>query len=192
VKGRDVSQIQPFRALRYATPPGGDVSALLSPPYDVLSDEDKKVLLSRNAHNFVAIDLPHTPPKAAGPESVYAAASQRLQEWRERGVLVQDERPALYVYEQAYTHEGVQHRRRMFFARLRLTPFGEGDVYPHEHTFGGPKEDRLALTKATRANLSPIFGLYPDPRNEVAARLAEACPAEPLLRGTLWRTRSGR
>jgi uncharacterized protein (DUF1015 family) len=91
----------------------------------------------------------------------------------------------LYVYHQAYHYGGSEFVRRMFFARLRLEPFGEGSIFAHERTFGGPKEDRLALTKATQANLSPIFGLYEDGGNIVAQRAEKALAAEPLAFGML-------
>jgi len=181
-----MSVIQPFSAIRYRTQPGQrDISLLLAPPYDVLGEHDKRALLARDPHNFVAIDLPHTPPKAAGPAEVYERAAESLKAWLAAGVLVRDERPALYAYLQQYEHQGVPYTRRMFFARLRIEDFGAGNVYPHERTFGGPKEDRLCLTKATRANLSPIFGLYSDAQNAIARRLEAALPAAPLAEGTL-------
>jgi uncharacterized protein (DUF1015 family) len=89
------------------------------------------------------------------------------------------------VYYQCYRHEGVDYTRKKFFARLRLEPFGEGSIFPHERTFGGPKEDRLALTRATRANLSPIFGLYEDADNVIASALEPATRGTPLCVGTL-------
>ncbi|RMF83423.1 MAG: DUF1015 domain-containing protein [Planctomycetota bacterium] len=178
-------QITPFRAVRYAASENDrDISTRLAPPYDVLSDDDKRELLARDAANFVKIDLPHTPPKDAGPAEVYEEARRQLEAWLADGTMVRDDQPAIYVYHQRFSAGGLEYTRKMFFARLRIEPFGTGSVFPHERTFGGPKEDRLALTKATRANLSPIFGLYEDSENTVAARL-EVAIAEPLLTGRL-------
>ncbi len=177
-----MSDIQPLPAIRYAT---RDVSTKLAPPYDVLSDADKQALLQADPHNFVRIDLPHTPPKAAGPAKLYADARADLEQWLADGVLTRDTAPAIYVYHQHYRSAGQDYVRKMFFARLRLERFGEGSVFPHEQTFGGPKEDRLALTKATETNLSPIFALYPDRGNEVAALLDGALSGESLLSGVL-------
>ena len=179
-----MSLIRPLPAVRYATHPSPDISAFLSPPYDIIDERGKSELLARHAHNFVRLDLPHVPPKSAGPAQAYDAARALLEQWLHDGVLVRDRQPTLYVYHQAYRHAGVAYLRKMFFARLRLEPFGKGSIFPHERTFGGPKEDRLALTKATRANLSPIFGLYEDARNEVAARLERQLAPEPLAYGT--------
>ncbi len=177
-----MSVIRPFRAIRYTA---RDLAALLAPPYDVLTADDKATLLRRDRRNFVAVDLPHVPPKSAGPDSAYQDAARTIDTWLADGTLQRDPLPAIYVYHQRYQHDGERFLRRMFFARLRLEPFGSGSVFPHEQTFGGPKEDRLALTRAARANLSPIFGLYEDPGNAVAGMLAAQIGSEPIAHGTL-------
>ena len=151
-----MSTIRPFAAIRYATTPADhDISARLAPPYDVLGQADKDALLARDAANFTRIDLPHVPPKSAGPAAVYEAARQTLADWLADGTMVHDATPAIYVYHQKYRIAGSEFVRKMFFARLHLEPFGTGSVFPHERTFGGPKEDRLALTRATKANPRP-------------------------------------
>ncbi|MFQ5806791.1 MAG: DUF1015 domain-containing protein [Phycisphaerae bacterium] len=181
-----MSTIRPFPAIRYATgPTSRDISTRLAPPYDVLDRDDKQALLRPDGRNFVQIDLPHIPPKSAGPPEAYAASRQQLEAWLADGTMVQDAQPACYVYHQSYAHGGVDYVRKMFFARLRIEPFGTGSVFPHERTFGGPKEDRLCLTKATRTNLSPIFGLYEDAENVVTRRFERALASEPLAVGTL-------
>ncbi len=180
-----MSIIRPFPAVRYNPDKSRDLSPLLSPPYDIIDDHGKAELLARHPDNFVRVDLPFTPPKAAGPEHLYEGSRVVIDEWLREGVMVRDHQPALYVYHQVYRHHGTAYVRKMFFARLRLEPFGEGSIFPHERTFGGPKEDRLALTKATEANLSPIFGLYEDAQNAVAERLERALDAQPLATGTL-------
>lgn len=178
--------IRPFAAIRYATKPGAvDISTRLAPPYDVLDEKDKRALLAPDSKNFVAVDLPHIPPKSAGPPEVYQASQRQIEVWLAEGVLVYDTQPAIYVYHQIYNHGGTRYVRKMFFARLRIEPFGTGSVFPHERTFGGPKEDRLALMKATRAQLSPIFGLYQDPANVVAGKLEAFLTKESLAEGVL-------
>jgi uncharacterized protein (DUF1015 family) len=180
-----MSTIRPFCAIRYATTEKNpDVSRRLAPPYDVLDQRGKDALLAGDPKNFVKIDLPFVPPKSAGPAEVYAAANQTLRQWLRDGTMLRDPQPRIYVYHQRYTYGGVSYTRKKFFARLRLEPFGQGSVYPHERTFGGPKEDRLALMKATQVNLSPIFGLYEDAKNEVSQLLEQGLPA-PIARGTL-------
>jgi uncharacterized protein (DUF1015 family) len=158
-----MADIRPFLGIRYDTHRfGRDISALLAPPYDVLDASDKEALLAAGMENIVAVDLPHVPPKQAGPEEVYADAAARLEAWREDGVVVSERAPALYRYHQTFQHDGRQITRRMLIARLRLEPFGTGRVFPHEQTFPGAKADRLKLMQATRCNLSAVFGLYSD------------------------------
>ncbi len=179
-----MSTIVPLPAVRYSTRKPDELSRLLAPPYDVLDEAGRRELLGRHPRNFVAVDLPHMPPKSAGPPAAYESSARMIDEWLRDGTLVRDRQPALYVYHQVYRHAGTDYLRKMFFARLRLEPFGAGSIFPHERTFGGPKEDRLALTKATRANLSPIFGLYQDAHNVVARRLERELPREPLQSAT--------
>jgi uncharacterized protein (DUF1015 family) len=179
-------EMTPFRAIRYdADRFGGDLSTVLAPPYDVLGQGDKDALLERSESNVVAVDLPHIPPKSAGPVEVYNQAADRLNEWLTSGVMVREELPALYIYHQQFEHAGQSYTRRMFIARLRLQPFSEGSILPHEKTFGGPKEDRLALMKATECQLSPIFGIYADPEDGIGSMLAATSSAAPLATATL-------
>jgi uncharacterized protein (DUF1015 family) len=172
----NMAQIEPFPAIRYSE---AELSALVAPPYDILGEADKKALLAKDEHNIVAIDLPFVPPKSAGPDTVYQRAAGELTSWLDIRCLVRDSEPALYVYHQTYKLGTKTLTRRMFFCRLRLEPLGDGSVFAHEQTFGGPKEDRLKLTIATRCNLSPIFALYSDPANEVATLLEAAIHREP-------------
>jgi uncharacterized protein (DUF1015 family) len=176
-----MADIQALRAIRYAR---AEQSSVVAPPYDILDADDKAALLAKDAHNIVAVDLPHAPAKEAGPDAVYAEAAERLRRWLAEGVLARDEQPGLYVYHQHFRIEGRAFVRKMFFARLRLEEFGRGQVFPHEQTFGGPKEDRLKLTRATRCNVSPIFSLYSDPENRVAAAFETAVRSGPAATAT--------
>ena len=167
-----MADIQPLAAIRY---PQGEQTALISPPYDVLSSSDKQQLLAKNPHNVVAVDLPHVPPKNAGPAEAYEQAAKTIAAWLQQGVLRRDAAPALYPYEQTYAYDGKTYHRRGLFCRVRLEEFGpHGTIHPHEQTFSGPKEDRLMLMRATHANLSPVFGLYDDAANVVTDKLFAA------------------
>ena len=175
-----MAEIAPFAAVRYdLTKTQGDLSALLAPPYDVLDGEDKEALLARSDRNIVAIDLPHIPPKSAGPPAVYEASAKLLNTWLTDGTLVREPQPALYLYHQEFSYAGQTYTRRKFIARVRLQPFCEGVILPHEQTFGGPKEDRLALMKATKCNISPVFGLFTDPEDQVGTTFSATARREP-------------
>jgi uncharacterized protein (DUF1015 family) len=170
-----MADIAPFAALRYDhTRLSGDLSAVLAPPYDVLDQREKDALLAQHERNIVGIDLPHIPPKSAGPAEAYEASAKMLAAWQAEGVLVREAQPALYVYHQTFDYEGKHYTRKKFIARLRLQPFEEKVVLPHEKTFGGAKEDRLMLMKATHCNVSPVFGLFTDPEHQVETAFSAA------------------
>ncbi|MGB7161205.1 MAG: DUF1015 domain-containing protein [Tepidisphaeraceae bacterium] len=177
-----MAQIRPFAGIRYSKK-HPDISAMIAPPYDVLDEAGKASLQAKHPANIVSVDLPFVPPKSVGPDEVYKLADATLQSWLKSGVLVRDVRPALYPYTQTFDHAGKKFHRRGFIALVKLTPFGE-DVVPHEKTYKGPIEDRLKLMRATQAQLSPIFGLFSDPRNEVTGLLYKSA-GRPELTGTL-------
>lgn len=164
-----------FRAVQYSGG-RGDISALAAPPYDVLDASSKAKLLGRDSRNVVAIDLPHTPAKELGPPQAYSGAGETYRRWLSEGVLRRLDAPAIFAYRQAFAFQGREYARCGVACTIETAPFGRragGGILPHEQTFSGPKEDRLALMKATRAQLSPIFGLHPD-RDGAASRLARA------------------
>jgi uncharacterized protein (DUF1015 family) len=158
-----VPHIRSFRALRYRRDAVPDLAAVVSPPYDVVSPDEQRVLLARDPRNVVRLDLPATEP-GDDPEERYRRAARTLAAWRSDGTLAKDPRPAVYVYEQAYTVPGtsIERTQRGFFGRLRLEPLGQGDVHPHERTLAAPREDRYRLLRATGVNTSPVVGLFGD------------------------------
>jgi uncharacterized protein (DUF1015 family) len=156
-----MADVQPLRALHYDLAKVGSLDAVAAPPYDVIDPEQHAELLSRSPYNVVGIDLPEAGTGGGDP---YAHAAELLERWRAVGAVVRDDEPALWALTQFYVApDGSKHVRRGFFARVRVEDYGPGRIRPHERTHPGPKEDRLRLTRATRANLSPIFSLYSDP-----------------------------
>jgi uncharacterized protein (DUF1015 family) len=175
--------IRPFAGIRYSTKLGKDISKLIAPPYDVLDAKGKAALVAKDAHNVVSIDLPHVPPKQLGPPSAYEAAAKAMNDWLASGVLAKAPRQAVYPYEQTYTHAGKTYHRRGLICLVKLTPFGV-DVIPHEKTYAGPIEDRLHLMHSTGAQLSPVFGLFMDPRDEIMKKVFGAV-TQPMCEATL-------
>jgi uncharacterized protein (DUF1015 family) len=116
----------------------------------------------------VRLELP------GGDGDPYQAAAKTLREWLNRGTLVRDEAPAFYVYQQEFRYGGETRRRRTLFGRLRLEPWDQGTVLPHEQTFRAPKEDRSRLLQSLRLNTSPVFLVYPDSQQQVAPLVARA------------------
>lgn len=179
-----MATIRPFHGIHYANRPDLELSMLLAPPYDVLDEAGKAALQARHPNNIVTIDLPFLPPKSLGPQEVYDKANTTFQAWLSAGVLVKDKRPATYPYSQTYEHNGKTFHRRGFFCLVKLSPFGEGQVVPHEKTYKGPIEDRLRLMHTTGAQMSPVFGLFNDNRGEITKTLFQHI-GKPLLDGHL-------
>jgi uncharacterized protein (DUF1015 family) len=150
-----VAAISPLHALHYDLSRTGGLGPVAAPPYDVIDAAQRAALVARSPYNVVAIDLPN------GAADPYAKAAETLGAWLREGAIVGDPEPALWALEQDYSGpDGRRRTRHGLFARVRVEDYGAGRIRPHERTHPGPKEDRLRLTRATRANLSPIFSLY--------------------------------
>jgi uncharacterized protein (DUF1015 family) len=170
-----MADVQPLRALHYDLGVVGSLSDVAAPPYDVIDPEQRTMLAARSPYNVVRIDLPE------GEPDPYAGAAETLERWRKAGAVVLDHEPALWTLTQDYTGpDGRALTRHGVFARVRVEDYGPGRIRPHERTHPGPKEDRLRLTRATKANLSPIFSLYDDPSGATAAVLRAAEPVDAL------------
>jgi uncharacterized protein (DUF1015 family) len=162
-----MAQVSAFQGVRYDVARVGTLSDVVAPPYDVIDPELQDRLYEASPFNVIRLELNRPEPGARAPEDRYARAAQFLREWLRTGVLRREDHAALYVYHQRFEIDGQSRTRSGFLARVRLEPFGSGKIYPHEQTLAGPKADRLALYHATGFNLSPVFGVYPDPTLEV-------------------------
>ncbi len=170
-----MAEIAPLTPLRYDTTrlPGG-LGSVVAPPYDVISADERTKLAGRDPHNVVRLILPD-----GEGDAKYGSAAKLLAAWRAEGILVRDEEPGFYRYDQTFAPPGSPPgtpsiTRRGFLALVRLVAFSERIVLPHERTLSGPKEDRLKLFRATGTNLSPGFMLYRDAKGALDAPLKEA------------------
>jgi uncharacterized protein (DUF1015 family) len=156
-----MADIAPLWPLRYDA---ALYAAVVAPPYDVIDAKLRQELGERHPHNVVHIDL----PEGEG-EKKYEHAQGLFSEWQEMGVVVRDEAPAYWRYAQTFSPPGggAPMTRMGFLALVRAVPFSERIVLPHERTLAGPKLDRMALSRATRAALSPQFMLYSDPERRL-------------------------
>lgn len=160
-------EIQAFRGLRYNLAQVGSLSNCIAPPYDVVDSALQNYLYELSPYNFLRLELNRPEPNDADENEIYRRAAQIYRSWQKEGVLQYEPDPAIYVYHQEFELGGEKVVRRGFMARVKLQRFGEGNIYPHEQTHSKAKDDRLRLTRATEANLSQIFGLYPDPENQI-------------------------
>ncbi len=172
--------VVPFRGERYAA--SERLSALLAPPYDVISRDERSRYAAQDLHNIVHLILPEAPPG----EDRYARAAVLLRTWREEGVLRADDAEAVYIAAQDFALPTGERRSRLgVFAAVMAEPFATRRVRPHEKTHAAPKADRLALLRAARTNLESIFLLAPDPDRALARALARAAAGVPTVRAEL-------
>ncbi len=179
-----MANVYPFRAWRFSAQ-AGPMNELICPPYDIISEEQRKGYLRRNPHNIIRLELPR---EGADP---YAEAGKTVREWCEDGTLVRDNDAAFYVYDLVFEVNGEQKNITGLLVACEITPFSEGVVLPHEWTLSKAKTDRLNLMKATGFNFSDIYSLY---QADTKAILDAAMTAEPLtdvvdedgLRHRLW------
>ena len=153
---------------------------MIAPPYDVVGEDAVAALHDRSPFNVGHVES----PRAADGGDRYAHAAALLDAWQRAGVLVREEAPAYYVYEQRTAIGAERVARRCCFARMQLSPFEDGVVRPHEHTMSGPKADRLALLRATRVNISPLLVMYRDPSGAAAAVIEQATAGAPVYAAT--------
>jgi uncharacterized protein (DUF1015 family) len=171
-----VAEIQPLKTLRYEPRVVGSLDAVTAPPYDVIDDAERSILADKSPFNVVEIDLPR-----ANSGDPYLQAQNTFEAWRQQGILVREREPAIWALTQDYTGpDGRERTRHGFLCRVRVEDYGPGRIRPHERTHPGPKEDRLRLTRATRANLSPIFSLFDDPEHAAWRALERFTEEEPF------------
>lgn len=152
-----MAKVKPFKAVIYNKEKIGDLSSVVCPPYDIISNKEQDRLYSLNPYNFIHVLL----RKEAPGEDKYSSAGIVFSEWLKGQILIQDKSPAIYFYSQQYNLRGEKRTRLGFISLLKL---GDKDcpVYAHENTRSEAKEDRLKLIKQVKSNLSPIFAVFQD------------------------------
>lgn len=168
-----MARFEPFRGLRYDET-AIDLAAVTAPPYDVIDEAERAVLAAIDPHNAVHLDLPVDDPDGTDR---YAVACRLLGQWRDEGVLVEDDEPSFYVYRMGYKDDTGRLRQTAgVIGALELAEPGTEGVLPHEQTTPKARSDRLEMLRACRANLSAVWGLSP------AGGLSALCelPGPPL------------
>jgi uncharacterized protein (DUF1015 family) len=189
-----VPELQPFRGIRYS--PDIDLSLATSPPYDLISEEERSRLAERHEKNFVHLILP--PPEEG--EKGYESAGEKLRAWLEERTLVRDPDEMLYVYRSDYrVGDRETSATAGIVGALRLEEFGKGAIFPHERTMPGPKIDRLKLMRYTNANLEPLWfvsGTHLTALNKLVHSAAKSDPIAEVadrqgVKHRLWQLASG-
>ncbi len=180
-------EIRPFRAIRY-TEKTGDYGNLIAQPYDKIDQEMQREYYKQSEYNYCRLTLPIE-------ENRYEVSEQRIRHWMSEEILKKDENPAIFIYRQEFTFFRKTYTRTGFIAALRLHPYEENKVLPHEITHEGPKIDRLNMLRVTQKNLETGFLLYPDPEKITINLFAKTAKSHPLIdvtdylgvRNIIWR-----
>jgi uncharacterized protein (DUF1015 family) len=173
-----MATIRPFRGVRYSPDKIGDLSAVISQPYDRVRHGLQEKYYDLSPYNIVRIIKGKEQDGDDEGSNVYTRGRDYFQSWLREAVLVREQAPALYVLHQTFTlADGSTRTRKGLIAALELSYFDEGVVLPHERTLSGPKVDRLNLMRAAQANFGHIFMLYPG--NGINTLLTDAIAGQP-------------
>ena len=177
-------KIFPFRGVYYNKKKLKKLSLAMSPPYDIISPEGQEGLYAQSDFNYVRIILGKEFPGDNEYNNRYVRAAAFLNGWLRHKILLLDEKPAIYAYEQTFSVQGKKYVRLGFIALLRLEDMGRGKVYPHEETYPKAKLDRLHLMQATNADTDSIFAFYSDKKEKVVRAVKPLLKKKPLIEVT--------
>ncbi len=175
-----MADVRPFRGVRYNTRSAGDLSTLLCPPFDVISEAERERLYAGSPFNVIRLEWGRDEPGDTPGNDWYARAAKLQAEWLESGVLEEDDSASLYVIEETFSFAGNDYVRQGLISAVRLEEFDKGVVLPHEFTRPGPKVDRLELMRSAKANYSPLMVLYRDSDSSVAKVMKRAMAGETI------------
>ena len=155
-----MADVQPFRGIRYNLEQIDDLSALICPPYDVISPEEQLSYHRKSPYNVVRLEFGEERSEDSPQDSRYTRAALTMKSWLRDNIIVREESPAFYLVEHRFPYQDTEKSRFSLIARVRLEDFSSGQIRPHEVTIGEASADRLRLLKSCHANFSPIMGLF--------------------------------
>jgi uncharacterized protein (DUF1015 family) len=173
-----VSSVSPFTGLLFDPSRVGPLERVTAPPYDAVTAESERRLHAASPYNVVRLILGREEAGDDDEDNKYTRAASRLQTWEEQGVLVPTPRPSWFPYEMRFTFQGERRRIRGLICQVELEPLG-GSIVPHEETLPAPFEDRLALLRGVRANLSPVYALFQGPIAPLATLMEDVTASAP-------------
>ena len=174
-----MAKIVPIRGVRYNPEKAGEMADLITPPYDVIDRTEQRRFYEKNDYNIIRLEYGETRPTDDEQDNRYTRANGYFTAWKEENILIHEEKPAIFLYEQEFTAGEARLTRSGFIAGIGVEDYETGMILPHEETLSKAKADRLELLRNCRANFSPIFGLYDDPSlavENIAARYKQGIP----------------
>ena len=168
--------VKPFRAITY-THKAGDTADLIAQPYDKISKQMQKAYYEKSPYNYCRLTLPTEADK-------YNVAHQRITNWLSEGVMEKLVEPAIFVSRQEFTLDGESYARTGLLVAMKLYPYSENVVFPHEATYKAPKADRLNMLRTVQKDLEPVFLMYPDPEEASIAFMSQVAHTKPFIEVT--------
>ena len=176
-----MAEIRPFHGVHYNQTLVKDLSAVICPPYDIITPQMEQELYLKSEYNFIRLESAQEFPKDTITDNRYTRSAATLKQWLNQGILKVNEVPAIYLHDHYFTYQGREYRRRGIIACVRLEEWDKMVVRPHEGTLAEHRNDRLSLLWALQANTSPILALFEDQGQEVASLLAAQERSQPLI-----------
>jgi uncharacterized protein (DUF1015 family) len=176
-----VAEVHPFRGVRYNQRLVKDLASVICPPYDIISPQLQQELYNRSQYNFVRLEHNRQLPQDTATENRYTRSAATLEKWLEQGVLAVDQKPAIYLHDHYFRHQGREYRRRGLIACVRLEEWDKKVVRPHEGTLVEHTDDRLSLLWVCQANTSPILALFEEPEEKVSTLLEAQASKKPVI-----------
>ena len=167
-----MADVQPLRGIRYHSETLGNLAQVITPPYDVISEEAQANYYARSPYNIIRLELGLDVLGDTSLNNRYTRAATTFAEWRANSIVQQETTRCYYLYQQIFTHNSQTYTRTSLLARVHLEPWSARIILPHEHTMAKPKDDRLKLLRACVTNLSPIMSLYDDPQGRIRRLLS--------------------
>ena len=176
-----MAEISPFPGIRYNQDKVGNLSAIICPPYDVISPEEQKAYYQQSEYNVIRLEHGMVLANDTETNNKHTRAKDTFNRWLAEHILQADLVPSFYIHEHTFTYQNTRKKRRGLTVCLRLEPWENKIVFPHENTVPGIKSDRLQLMRACSANFSPLFGIYEDPGLKVSKLLDERTKRRPII-----------
>ena len=176
-----MAEISPFSGVRYNQEIVGDMASVICPPYDVISPEEQRAYYEKSEYNAIRLEHGIALPKDTKTNDKHSRASATFSQWLKDRLLISDHVPSFYIHEHTFTYQNTRKRRLGFMACVRLEPWENKIIFPHENTVPGIKSDRLDLMRAGAANFSPLLGLYEDLGQKVTKLLTSQASRKPAI-----------
>jgi len=174
-----MANVLPFKGLRYNTQKVGEISEVVTPPYDIISPEQQNAYYGKHPNSVIRLEYGKEFEADSVSENRYTRAAAFLKEWIDENVLQFEDSDCMYLYEQKFSINGHEMTYRGFISIVELEEFSKGIVLPHEETLSKAKTDRFNLMSTTYSNFSQVYCLYIDEKRKLKDLMNSITAAAP-------------